>query len=140
MSNKVKILIYLGILAVLFFIISKTTAKEYNFEYSNPTPPNFEVVVLDKQVVSAYSEYDSCHTGESCLMASGKRAYIGAVACPRAYKLGTKVIIEGKTLTCEDTTALEYDGRWDVFYGYGQEAYNQAVNHGIKKLEVLILK
>ena len=45
--------------------------------------------------VMAYSELDSCHF-PNCIMSSGKRAYIGAVACPRKYKLGTKVNIGGK--------------------------------------------
>lgn len=47
--------------------------------------------------VTAYSELDSCHY-PGCPMASGKKAYIGAVACPRHIKLGTTVIISGLPL------------------------------------------
>jgi hypothetical protein len=42
-------------------------------------------------------------------MASGKIVYEGAVACPRNLKLGTKVIIDGKTYTCEDRYATWLD-------------------------------
>src|SRR3990170_3087519 len=37
--------------------------------------------------ISFYSAIDSCHTGKSCLMANGKKAAIGYVACPRRIKL-----------------------------------------------------
>jgi 3D (Asp-Asp-Asp) domain-containing protein len=88
--------------------------------------------------VTAYSEYDSCHTGESCLMASGKKAYVGAVACPREIELGTKVIIAGIEYTCEDRTSPTYDGRYDIFMGYSQEGYDKAVDWGLQELEIII--
>lgn len=86
--------------------------------------------------VTAYSELDSCHSGPDCLMASGKRAYVGAVACPRDVKLGDKVVIDGKNYTCEDRTAQKYDGRYDIFMGYGEESHKKALNFGIKHLEI----
>jgi len=88
--------------------------------------------------VTAYSEYDSCHTGESCLMASGKKAYVGAVACPRNIELGTKVLISGTEYTCEDRTSLTYDGRYDIFMGFGDEGYNKAIAWGNRKLQITI--
>jgi 3D (Asp-Asp-Asp) domain-containing protein len=89
--------------------------------------------------VSAYSEFDSCHTGKSCKMKSGKKAYIGAVACPRNIKLGTKVKIFGKIYICEDRTAEWVDGRYDIFMGYGQESYDKAIQWGVKKTEVELI-
>ena len=90
-------------------------------------------------VITAYSEYDSCHY-PGCPMASGTKAYIGAIACPRAYALGTKVEIEGMGVyTCEDRTATFVDGRFDIFTGYGQEAYNEAINFGKRSLKVKII-
>jgi len=88
--------------------------------------------------VTAYSEFDSCHY-ENCAMASGKRAYIGAVACPRHIELATRVMIDGKTYTCEDRTAKRYDGRYDIFMGYGRESYDKAINYGIKTTNVYII-
>ena len=96
-------------------------------------------MTIEPATVTAYSEYDSCHY-ENCEMASTKRAYVGAVACPREIELGTKVIILGREFTCEDRTALRFNGRYDIFMGYGQEAYNKAVNFGIKELPVIYEK
>lgn len=87
--------------------------------------------------VTAYSELDSCHL-PGCPMSSGKKAYIGAIACPRKYKLGTKVEINGKQYTCEDRTARKYDGRFDIFFGYGVEAHSKALQFGKQKLEINI--
>jgi 3D (Asp-Asp-Asp) domain-containing protein len=81
-------------------------------------------------VITAYSEYDSCHTGASCLMASGKKAYVGAIACPRNIRLGTRVIIDNNPYVCEDRVSLKYPERFDIFMGYGQDAYNKALSYG----------
>lgn len=84
--------------------------------------------------VTAYSSIDSCHTGVSCLMANGKKAHLGAIACPRSVKLGTRVTINGTTYTCADRTARWVDGRYDIFMGYGQEAYDAAIKFGNQRL------
>ncbi len=102
-------------------------------DYIAPPPPS---VVAE---VTAYSEIDSCHY-ENCVMASGKRAYIGAVACPRDMELGTKVKIQNKIYTCEDRTNKNLDGRFDIFMGYGQTNYDKAINWGNKTLKIAILK
>lgn len=72
-------------------------------------------------------------------MANSQRAYVGAAACPRNIKLGTKVKIAGKTYTCADRTAKRYDGRFDIFAGYTQADHDRAVQSGVKKLNVKIL-
>ena len=87
--------------------------------------------------VTAYSELDSCHY-PGCKTASGVKAHIGGAACPRKIKLGTKVEINGKTYICNDRTAKRYDGRYDIFMGYGQEAYTKALKFGKQTLEVRI--
>ena len=88
--------------------------------------------------ISHYSSLDSCHTGEDCLMANGRRAYIGAVACPREIRLGTLVRIDGMNLTCADRTAKWIDGRYDVFLGYGKEAHERALKLGIREMKIKI--
>lgn len=107
-------------------------------EVVRPTP----VVSTGEQViahVTAYSGVESCHYA-GCPMASGKVAYVGAVACPSWYKLGTRVEILGEVYTCEDRTATRFDGRFDIFMGMTQEAYQKALRFGIKNLTVTILK
>jgi len=87
---------------------------------------------------TAYSEYDSCHY-KGCPTASGVRAYIGGIACPRHWELGTEVLIKGKTYTCEDRYNADLPDRLDVFMGFGQEAYITAKNWGVQPLLVTIL-
>lgn len=87
--------------------------------------------------VTAYTAQETCHNG--CIMASGKKAYVGAVACPRALPFGTTVEIDGiGKLTCEDRTALKYDGRFDVFFGYSVSDYQRAKQFGRQKINVII--
>lgn len=95
--------------------------------------------VTASSVVTGYSSLDSCNT-KLCLMASGKSAYIGAVACPTKLHLGTTVQINGKVYTCEDRTAKRFNGRYDIFFGYGKEAHQKALTWGIKRLDVSIVK
>lgn len=87
--------------------------------------------------VTAYSEIDSCHY-ENCVMASGKRAYVGAIACPRNIPLGAEVMIAGETYRCEDRTNLALDGRYDIFMGYGKESHRRAIEYGIQTNEISI--
>ena len=89
-------------------------------------------------IISHYSSVDSCHTGEDCLMANGRRAYIGAVACPRSVPLGVLIEINGQNLECADRTAKWVDGRYDVFTGYGKEARERAIELGIRKEKIKI--
>lgn len=87
---------------------------------------------------TAYSSVETC-VNTDCIMANGKKAHIGAVACPRVIKLGTQVRINGLTYICSDRTAKRYDGRFDIFWGFGYEAYRQALVYGIKQIQVEIL-
>jgi len=106
------------------------------------TPTTTEPVsepVYSSAHVTAYSEYDSCHY-ENCLMANGIPAQEGYVACPRRFALGTKVEIDGDEYICGDRTAERFDGRFDIFMGYGSEAYAQAINFGIRTLEYRVLE
>lgn len=119
-------------LSLLMGVSSNTASGVSNSEIiEQPIKGNIETI-------SYYSAIDSCHTGVSCLMASGKRAYVGAVACPRDLELGTKVEIDGIEYTCEDRTSLTYDGRYDIFLGYEEKDYHQALENGIDKLNVII--
>lgn len=64
-------------------------------------------------VLTQYSRADSCHNMRNgkCLMASGRAVYVGAVACPYFLELGTKIVIDGETYTCEDRYAKWLDKR-----------------------------
>lgn len=112
---------------------------------SLPDPCQLKDVVCNNEPktiyakVTGYSEIDSCHY-ENCVMASGKRAYIGAVACPRDVRLGTWVLINNTPYTCEDRTSLSLNGRYDIFFGYGKPAHTAAIAFGKRNLAVQILQ
>lgn len=113
-----------------------------HFEKATTSKPVLKpkiVATSTEATVTAYSALDSCHL-EHCLTASGKPAYIGGVACPTWYKLGSRVEINGKTYTCEDRTAVRFNGRFDIFMGYTAESHESALTFGKKSLEVKILK
>ena len=57
------------------------------------------------------------------------------IACPREVKFGTKVKIGEKVYVCEDRTALRYNGRYDIWH----ESYEDALEFGIKSVEVIVL-
>lgn len=97
--------------------------------------PN-QIVYGYSSSVTAYSELETCKS--NCIMASGKKAYIGAIACPRNINLGTRVVIDNISYICEDRTNVKYNGRYDIFYGYGESAYNQAIKYGIKIKQVKV--
>ena len=111
---------------------------------NNPAPSQGDQALERREVelrtVTAYSELDSCHTGPDCLMANGKRAEVGYVACPRSLALGTIVELQGISYECGDRTAKRYDGRYDVFMGYGVEAHTKALAFGKRSVEVSIIK
>ena len=67
-------------------------------------------------------------------MASGKQVYDGAIACPRAIKLGTAVEIDGIEYICEDRLSLKYDNRFDIW----QQDYDTAITWGIREKEIII--
>ena len=96
--------------------------------------------VADEMEISYYSELDSCHypTNDGCLTASGKIAEVGMVAT-NLYSFGTRLLIDGKEYVVEDRISKRYNNRIDIFVGYGQRAYNQAKESGIKKYKVSVI-
>ena len=96
----------------------------------------FSVITAD---VTMYTKIETC-PHHHCQTASGR--YIdetddNVIACPRKYKLGTLVIIDGKEYVCEDRTAQSIDrlGRWDIWNG---NDYWGAVEWGVQRKEILI--
>jgi 3D (Asp-Asp-Asp) domain-containing protein len=88
-------------------------------------------------IITAYcSCVICCGPHASGLDASGKVPIEGkTVAGPRRYKLGTKVLIDGKPYTITDRTAIRYDGRFDIYI----KDHKRALKFGKKQLEVKIL-
>ena len=66
---------------------------------------------------------------EPFIMASGKRVYDGAIACPTRMPFGAKVVVKGKVFTCEDRMAERYrDGDYfDIWFASKEDAKNWGV-------------
>ena len=103
---------------------------------SLPAPEERE---RSRAVITAYSSVETCDP-QNCIMANGKRAQVGYVACPRSVALGTIVELQGVAYECGDRTAKRYDGRYDKFMGYGREAHRRALEFGKQELAIKILK
>jgi len=94
----------------------------------------FEVITAD---VTQYSKAETCPNAQ-CITASGRKitnADDDVMACPRKYKLGSRVIMDGKEYICEDRTAKRYDGRFDVWV----DDYQKALDWGKKSKTLLII-
>lgn len=77
-------------------------------------------------IVTAY-----CLTG---IMANGQKVHEGSIACPRRYKLGTEMVILGKTRQCHDRLGKKYDNRIDIW----MPKCSNAINFGKQKLKVIV--
>jgi len=106
-------------------------------EVRNVLPENENKRLM--MTVTGYSSIEGCNDSE-CIMANGKRAYVGAVACPRSWKQGTVVRFENREYECLDRLSMKYDNRIDVFFGYGNEAFKEARKFGKRSLEVEIVR
>lgn len=92
--------------------------------------------------ISHYCSCEKCCGKSDAIMASGKKVYIGAVAC-NWFKFGTKLEIEGKVYIVEDRGAKSIFGTKkhpklaiDIYCPTHQEALNK----GIQYKEVKILQ
>ena len=88
---------------------------------------------------TAYNPVESQCDGDPLIMASNKKVYAGAIACPAYYDFGTKIEIEGVgTFTCEDRMALRY--RHSENFDIVLADYDEAVNFGRKQLKYRVLE
>jgi 3D (Asp-Asp-Asp) domain-containing protein len=73
-------------------------------------------------------------TGQPC--ADGKYPKVNqTIALPRAYPLGSTVIIQGRRYLGQDRTARRFNGRFDIFVA----DRTTALNWGRRKLTVTVI-
>lgn len=96
-------------------------------------PQKLEEVVA---IVTGYSSTPDQTDDTPEIMASGKKVYEGAAACPRKYKFGTKIEVNGKLYTCEDRMHIRFDDRFDIWYPTRMDAKI----HGKQQLNVVVYK
>ena len=123
------------ILAVSSYLTSFTT----NSFYYEADRAQYERILMP---ITNYSELDSCHypVKGGCLTASGVIASEHTAACPRSWKKGLKILVEGKEYVCEDYYQLGLSDRIDLWAGYGKESHEQALEFGRKRLNVIVIK
>ncbi len=144
-----RLLISRLLMVALIIVIASIALREV----TNQQPPEpatttttttieLRYVSIGCYIVTAYSSEDSCHNPQNnlCLMADGKPAEIGAIACPRSFDLGTRFLINEQEYICRDRLHINYDNRFDIWFGYGYENYLQAKEWGIKQLEIKIIQ
>jgi 3D (Asp-Asp-Asp) domain-containing protein len=86
-----------------------------------------------KALFTAYTPSPEETDADPFIMASGKRVYRGAVACPIWFELGEKIKVEGfGVLTCEDRMAKRYRNkeRFDIL----MFSKKRALQFGVKEL------
>lgn len=101
------------------------------------------MLILVLANVTHYTKQSSCHypRGGGCLTASGKIATPNkTAACPRKYKFGTKIKIDGKVYECQDRTANWVQKKFgDTFDLFMDESLKQAFKFGRQNKQVEIL-
>jgi 3D (Asp-Asp-Asp) domain-containing protein len=87
---------------------------------------------------SAYNSEIGQTDADPEIMASNKKVYAGAIACPTKYAFGTKIKVAGKTYTCEDRMAERYrDGE---YFDIWMESGTAADNFGRQNIAYEIIK
>ena len=85
-------------------------------------------------LVTAYTPSPEETDSTPDIMASGKKVYEGAIACPSSIPFGVLIEIDGELYVCEDRTHPRYEGTFDILMFSKVEA----INFGRQKKEVKI--
>ena len=124
----------------LFYLTDaqKKQCDEIGYKMALPIEEYGEDYVEREALVFAYTSSEDQTDEDPLTMASGKKVYYGAIACPVMLEFGTKVEIGGKVYTCEDRMAERYRKEWafDIWMDNG----SSATYHGVKKETVKIYK
>lgn len=121
-------------------IINETRIQpvEASMATSEPKAPQAAKSEAIQGEFTAYNSQIGQTDADPLIMASNKKVYAGAIACPTKYAFGTKIKVAGKTYTCEDRMAERYrDGE---YFDIWMESGIAADNWGRQTLEYEIIK
>lgn len=81
-------------------------------------------MTLTNAIITAYCACRICCGPNAAGLAANNKPPIQGVtvAGPRAYPLGTKVVIGTNTYVLQDRTAKRFDGRWDIYFNSHADA------------------
>lgn len=108
---------------------------------TNVPPPS--TPVIKKSFYADVTEY-ICNNRD-CITASGSNPSIErSASCPRSISLGTRIKVYRSATRfdeyrCEDRTAKRFDGRFDIFNGYGEYARLDSLRWGRQRRLITIL-
>jgi len=124
----------------LFYLTDaqKKQCDDIGYKLALPIKDYEEDYIEREALVLAYTSSEDETDEDPLTMASGKKTYFGAVACPAMLEFGTKVEIGGRGYTCEDRMAERYRQEWafDIWMDNG----SSATYHGVKQETVKIYK
>ena len=115
----------LGVLGIL-------THTSYQFDVSGASQRPL------RAIITAYSSEESQTDSTPYLTASQKQVQEGFIACPRKYKFGTQVEIEGITYTCEDRKNIRYENYPDEYFDIWFPDRSSALEFGIQELSIVV--
>lgn len=85
-----------------------------------------EVAIWEEGEFSAYTASVDETDASPHIMASGKKVYTGAIACPSRYQFGEKIEVQGLGIfTCEDRMNARYreSNHFDIYIPTKAEAF-----------------
>ena len=106
----------------------------YDLAFSQYEAPLKMPVYQTLGIVTAYNPVEEQCGANPEIMASGKRVYRGAMACPRWLEFGTLIGVDDELYVCEDRLHPDYEGRFDILMWNSEEA----LEWGVKQLKVEI--
>lgn len=123
-----------GNIILYLVVITQAYAIEMPIYYE-AEPPKYDIIEAE---ISAFNNEIGQTDSTPNIMASGKRVYEGAVACPSWLELGTQIEIKGRRYTCEDRMAkrYRYKNNFDIF----MFSKSEALRFGRRNLAVKIIK
>ncbi len=87
-------------------------------------------------VVTAYNNLEWQTDDSPNIMASGKRVFEGAIACPEWLDFGTQVRVKEKIFVCEDRMAKRF--RQGNYFDIFMFSLQEAKEFGRQKMEITI--
>jgi len=152
---KKTLIFVLSILIISFFPFAESTKGELTYENQETfgsslvvTGGNSLISVSQpvfynqptqrmRAVITAYSSSPDETWGDPFIMASGRRVYEGAIACPAWLSFGTIVEISGRQYVCEDRMNIRFrdSNRFDIW----KTSKQAALTFGIQKAYVDVI-
>lgn len=130
-NQRFGLVILLGVMAFLPILLSVIPARAVEVEILEATP---EFVIKARFTGYSSEVHQTDDTPE--IMASGRKVYAGAIACPREYPFGAKIKIGEETYICEDRMNRRFEEAEIPHFDIWFPTRSEALAFGVRYLEV----